>query len=66
MGDISHSGDDMRVAGSCGSLRPISYPRMAVAVAQRGAEEVGAETSLIDVREYALPFSAGKHAETRP
>ena len=33
MDDISKSGDDIRVVGSCGSLRPISSARMALAAA---------------------------------
>jgi multimeric flavodoxin WrbA len=66
MDEISQSGDEIRVVGLCGSLRPISSIRMALAVALRGAEEVGAEVSLIDLHEYALPFSDGKHAETTP
>ena len=56
----------MRVVGLCGSLRPISSTRKALAGALRGAEAVGAEVSLIDVREYVLPLSDGKHAETTP
>jgi NAD(P)H-dependent FMN reductase len=62
--DISQSGDEIRVVGLCGSLRPISSTRMALAAALRGAEDVAAEVSLIDVREYTLPFSDGKQSES--
>ena len=41
------------VAGICGSLRRGSYTRMAVNLALQGAEEVGAQTYLIDLTEAA-------------
>lgn len=49
----------IRVAGICGSLRPGSYTRMALAVALRGAADAGADTQLIDLNEYRLPFCDG-------
>jgi NAD(P)H-dependent FMN reductase len=45
--------------GLSGSLRPGSYTRKAVRIALEGAEEAGAETRLLDLREYDLPFSSG-------
>ena len=51
--------DKVRVVGICGSLRKQSYTRMALKVALRGAEEAGAETRLIDLREYQLIFCDG-------
>jgi FMN reductase len=58
--------DKLRVAGICGSLRKGSYTRMALAVALRGAEEAGAETQLIDLREYQLVFCDGGDTDDVP
>src|SRR5206468_6640270 len=41
-----------------------SYTRMAVKVALRGAEETGAQTQLIDLREYRLAFCDGEEDES--
>ncbi len=49
----------IRVVGICGSLRPGSHTHHALAVALRGAEEAGAETQLIDLRDYQLVFCDG-------
>lgn len=46
----------MRVVGIGGSLRSGSYTLMAVKLALQGAKEVGAQTQLIDLREYDLIF----------
>jgi FMN reductase len=54
----------IRVVGICGSLRPGSYTRMAVRMALRGAEEAGADTQLIDLRDYQLPFCNGGAADS--
>lgn len=51
------------VAGICGSIRPGSYTRMAVEIALRGAEDAGAQTRLIDLRNYNLVFCDGKENE---
>lgn len=56
--------EQIRIAGICGSLRPGSYTRMALQVALRGARETGAETSLIDLRDYQLNFCDGKENES--
>jgi len=53
----------VRVVGVCGSLRPGSYTRLAVQCALEGAQTLGAETRLIDPRDYALPFCDGKHPD---
>jgi FMN reductase len=55
----------IRVAGLCGSIRPGSYTRMALAIALRGAAQAGAVTELIDLRDYKLPF-AGSGADAGP
>jgi NAD(P)H-dependent FMN reductase len=61
------SGRPIRVTGICGSLRPQSYTRMALAAALEGAREVGAVTSLLDLRDYDLPLmDARKDDETYP
>ena len=54
----------VRIAGLCGSRRAGSYTRMAVAEALRGAAETGAETELLDLREYDLPFADGGDSTT--
>ena len=54
----------IRVVGVSGSVRPHSYTRMAVEVALRGAQEVGAHAELIDLRDYNLIFCDGKEDET--
>jgi multimeric flavodoxin WrbA len=45
---------------ACGS----SYTRQAVRIALQGAEEVGAQTRLIDLRDYDLIFCDGKEDES--
>jgi NAD(P)H-dependent FMN reductase len=54
----------IRVVGICGSLRPRSCTAMAVRVALQGAKEAGAETQLIDLRDYELIFCDGKEDES--
>lgn len=48
------------VVGICGSLREGSHTRDALKIALEGAEEGGAQTQLIDLRDYNLPFCDGK------
>ena len=50
----------IHIAGISGSLRAGSYTRRAVEAALAGAAETGAETRLIDLRDYNLVFRAGK------
>jgi NAD(P)H-dependent FMN reductase len=54
----------VRIVGICGSLRIGSFTRMALAVALRGAEEAGAKTQLIDLRDYELIICDGKEDES--
>ena len=53
------------IIGICGSLREGSYTRMALRVALRGAEAVGAQTQLIDLRDYDLTFCDGEGDRSR-
>lgn len=57
--------DRSRVVGLCGSIREGSYTRMALAVALRGAQDAGAETQLIDLRNYKLVFCDGGNDESK-
>src|SRR6267154_3556939 len=50
----------IEIVGISGSLRAGSYTRRAVEAALAGAAETGAETRLIDLRDYNLLFRAGK------
>ena len=50
----------IRVVGLSGSLRDGSYTRLAVQIALRGAADLGAETRLLDLRDYELMFSTGR------
>jgi FMN reductase len=54
-------GDDesIRVVGICGSLRPNGWTLAALKIALAGAEEKGATTELLDLRDYGLPFCTG-------
>jgi len=47
------------IVGICGSLRDESSTRIALAHALAAAEDAGAETSMIDLREYDLPLYDG-------
>ena len=58
------STEEVLVVGICGSLRTGSYTRMALNIALRGAQEVGARTKLIDLREYQLNHCDGKEDES--
>ena len=55
-----HTTPAIRVVGLSGSLRDGSYTRLAVQIALRGAAELGAETRLLDLRDYELPFCDGR------
>ena len=54
------------VVAICGSIRPGSYTRRALEVALQGAREIGAETRLIDLRDYHLNFCDGNDDERAP
>ena len=51
MQTVEHNDPVIRVVGINGSLRDGSYTCLAVKLALQGAEEVGAQTQLIDLRE---------------
>ena len=55
--------DSILIVGICGSLRPGSFTRRAVEIALRGAREVGAQTRLIDLRDYELVFCTGDEGD---
>ena len=47
---------EVHIAALCGSLSENSKTRAALAATLRGAAEIAADTSLIDLRDYQLPF----------
>ncbi|MCS6845176.1 MAG: NAD(P)H-dependent oxidoreductase [Caldilineales bacterium] len=49
----------IRVVAICGSLRRDSHTRKALRLALAGAAELGAETKLLDLRDYELVFCDG-------
>ncbi len=59
------SSDGVSVVGICGSLRPGSYSHSALRIALKGAQEAGAATKLIDLKEYQLIHCDGKEDESR-
>lgn len=60
MANPINDGTRVRIVGIVGSLRTVSYTRMAVNVALAGAKKAGAETQLIDLRDYDLVFCDGE------
>ena len=52
----SKSDPPLHILAVCGSLNPASRTKMALALALKGAEEYGADTRLIDLRDYKLVF----------
>lgn len=56
--------EPVRITGICGSIRQGSYTRLALMLALRGAEEAGAQTELIDLRDYRIIFCDGKEDES--
>src|SRR5437867_10090775 len=63
---MSEKEPTIHVAGIAGSLRAASYTRRAVECALLGAAEAGAETRLIDLRDYHLVFRDGKDESAYP
>lgn len=55
--------DPILIVGICGSLRPGSYTRKAVKLALQAAQEVGAQTHLIDLRDYDLGYCTGNESD---
>lgn len=58
--DHKQEEDRIVVVGICGSLRSGSYTQMALQLALQGAQELGAQTNLIDLNAYQLPFCDGR------
>jgi FMN reductase len=56
---MSKESQPIRIVGISGSLRAGSYTRRAVERALEGAAQSGAETLLIDLRDYNLVFRGG-------
>lgn len=52
--------EKLKIIGVCGSLRPGSYTRMALTIALQGAQELGAETRILDLQNYDLAFVDGR------
>lgn len=64
MDQNDQAGNRVIVVGICGSIRRGSYTRLAVQVALQAAQEVGAQTRLIDLKDYQLVFCDGKTDES--
>jgi FMN reductase len=64
MNQNDQAGNQVLVVGICGSIRRGSYTRMAVEIALQGAQEAGAQTRLIDLKDYQLVFCDGKEDES--
>ncbi len=64
MSQKEHTENHISVAGICGSIRSGSYTRMALKIALEGAQEVGVQTQLIDLKDYHLVFCDGKEDES--
>jgi NAD(P)H-dependent FMN reductase len=56
----------IRVAAICGSLNPTSTTRAALNIALSGAQSIGAETQLINLRDYELVFCDGGDESNYP
>jgi FMN reductase len=56
----------IRVVAISGSLRPGSYTTLALRTALEGARENGAETGLIDLRDYDLAFAGVDESAGEP
>jgi FMN reductase len=56
----------IRVVAICGSLRRGSYTRLALTIALEGAQEVGAQARLIDLRDYQLVFCGQDDESAHP
>jgi FMN reductase len=61
--EIEETKEKIRVVGICGSLRSGSFTRAALRIALEGAAELGAETQLIDLRDYELDFCHGEERQ---
>ncbi|NEQ45822.1 MAG: NAD(P)H-dependent oxidoreductase [Leptolyngbya sp. SIOISBB] len=52
----------VKLVGIAGSLREGSYSHQALAIAARTAQDLGAEVTMLDLRELTLPFCDGNKA----
>jgi NAD(P)H-dependent FMN reductase len=57
---MTEQSKNLNVIGISGSLRPGSYTRMALEIAMQGAEEIGAQTRILDLGDYDLPLVDGR------
>ncbi len=64
MNQTTNTDAAVRVVGLVGSLRPGSYTRLGVQLALDGAAELGAQTQVLDLRDYSLPFCDGRKDES--
>ncbi len=64
MSQKEHTENHISVVGICGSIRSGSNTRMALKIALEGAQEVGVQTQLIDLKDYHLVFCDGKEDES--
>lgn len=48
----------LQITGICGSLNPTGATRRALLLALEGAQNAGAQTRLLDLRDFHLPFAA--------
>jgi len=53
---VSDSIDSVRVTGICGSLSANGATKKALKIALQGADEYGAETTLLELRDLNLVF----------
>ena len=49
----------VKLVGIAGSLRDDSYSHQAIAIAARAAQDLGAEVTILDLRQMNLPFCNG-------
>ncbi len=55
--------EEIYILGIPGSLRAHSYTRLTVQIALQGAQEVGARTKILDLRDYKLALCDGREGE---
>jgi NAD(P)H-dependent FMN reductase len=57
VGPILNNNSNINIVGISGSLRPGSYTSLAVNIALEGAQASGASVRMLDLNDYALPFT---------
>jgi NAD(P)H-dependent FMN reductase len=57
VGAILNNNSNINIVGISGSLRPGSYTSLAVNIALEGAQASGASVRMLDLNDYALPFT---------